>query len=91
MPESGASLAERVQPLVQAVFSGISVQLVQEIDHRDEIDAGGVLKGGHAQGDRQVHLPDSRWAQKVYSLRGMRQPMVPRVPKYYPVRILFSI
>jgi hypothetical protein len=40
--------AKGMQPMVEAVFFRIPVQLVQQIHHGREIDAGGLLNGGHA-------------------------------------------
>ena len=40
--------AEGMQPMVEVVFFGIRVQLVQQIHHGREIDTGGLLDSGHA-------------------------------------------
>lgn len=67
--------AERLQPMVQAVFCGIAVKLVQKVDHGREIDAGGALDSGHAQGNRQMGLTDAKRTQEqlIVTARGRNQ------------------
>ena len=55
---------KRVQAMVQAIFLGVAVEDVEQVDHGREVDADGLLDGGHAQGDRQMGLADARRAQE---------------------------